>query len=233
MIILYNVDKATVEELKKKFSPLLLRLKRSLSVFINDAKISRQLSSSPCAVIASGQALDAASEKLLKSQKAAKNDPMIDFYLRQKYTFEINPNHPIILELLDKAEDKSDLIEDTIHVLFESTVISSGFSVRNPKKFGQKIQTVIKKSLGIVPKIDAEYNAGYADGSENIEAPHHLQDLADEAIDGVFGAEEQSDESDESDDSVGSDKSVGSGESVGSVAPKETLDSMGDAHVEL
>jgi hypothetical protein len=152
--------------MKVKFEPLLKRLKRTLSVYISNAKISRQLATSPCAVIASGQALDSATEKLLKAQQQAKSNPSFDHYLRQKFTLEINPNHEIIIKLLEKAEDTSDVIEDTIHVLFESTMIASGYSIRNPKKFGTKIQTVIKKSLGIEAVLDEEYNAGYADGSE-------------------------------------------------------------------
>lgn len=177
------LDKTTYDELKKKFQPLLKRLKRTLSVFISDARISRQLSTSPCAVIASGQALDAVSEKLLKSQQQLKSNPLFDYYMRQKYTFEINPNHPIIQELLEKADDSSDIIEDTIHVLFESTVIASGFSVRNPKKFGLKIQTVIKKSLGIATVLDEDYNAGYADGSEKEETDDDLRESMDGTLD--------------------------------------------------
>ena len=194
------LDKESYKELKKKFEPLLKRLKRTLSVYISDAKVSHQLSSSPCAVIASGQALDAASEKILKSQHAAKSNPLFDYYMRQKYTLEINPNHPIILELLNKADDNSEVLEDTIHVLFESTVIASGFSVRNLKKFSLKIQTVIKKSLGIETVLDEDYNAGYADGSEKETTAEDLKETVGDTVDNLLEDHLQIKKDDSSDD---------------------------------
>jgi heat shock protein beta len=65
--------------------------------------------------------------------------------------------------LLEKVKDDSKAeLSDTIHVLFESTVINSGYSVRNPKNFAAKIQNVIRKSLEMVEE-DAKDAQGYAE----------------------------------------------------------------------
>ena len=206
------LDKEAYEEQKKKFEPLLNRLKKTLSIYISDARISRQLSTSPCAVIASGQSLDAASEKLIKSQQQqGQRVALLDYYLRQKFTLEINPNSPIMIKLLQVAQDTSDVIEDTIHVLFESTIIASGYSVRNPKKFGLKIQTVIKKSLGIEAVLDKEYNEGYADGSQQETTDEDTVESYKDAIDNVVknhdvGGDSSSDKKQES-ESFGEDDS--------------------------
>ncbi len=73
-------------------------------------------------------------------------------------------DHPIILALLEKvsAGASADLA-DTLHVLFESTAISSGYSVRNPQQFAKKMQAVIKKSLALEVTKEEEITTGYSE----------------------------------------------------------------------
>jgi hypothetical protein len=67
---------------------------------------------------------------------------------------------------LDKLENEpSEDLDDVIHVLFESTAISSGYQVRNPKKFAQKMQKVVKKSLGMAVEEKIEDKEGYSEAT--------------------------------------------------------------------
>jgi heat shock protein beta len=78
--------------LNEKFKPLTDLLQKTLSAYISEAKVSQQLTTSPCAVIASNMALSATMERIMKSQALSKKDQwMLDFYSKQKYIFEINP----------------------------------------------------------------------------------------------------------------------------------------------
>jgi heat shock protein beta len=69
------------------------------------AVVSQQLTKSPCALVASSYGWSGNMERIMNSQAYAKpNDPMQSFYAQQKKTFEINPRHPVVRELLKRVE---------------------------------------------------------------------------------------------------------------------------------
>ena len=84
-----DADKA--KDLETKFEPLVKKLLKTLDVYISTARVSQQLTTSPCAVIATDMALSASMERLMKSRALSKKDEgLMEFYRRQKYIFEIN-----------------------------------------------------------------------------------------------------------------------------------------------
>lgn len=138
--------KEALEELQKQFEPLTDWLKdKGLKDRIEKAVVSERLTKSPSALVASSYGWSGNMERIMRSQAYAKaNDPTQDFYANQKKTFEINPRHPVVKELLRRVEaDPEDpKAEATAQLLFETATLRSGFALQDQVGFAERIETV-------------------------------------------------------------------------------------------
>ena len=88
----------------------------------------------------------------MKSQAYAKaHDPTQDFYASQKKTFEINPRHPVVKELLRRVESNAD-DENAIYtaqLLFDTATLRSGFALQDQVGFAERIEQVLRKHVDL------------------------------------------------------------------------------------
>merc|ERR1711970_589932 len=68
-------------------------------------------------------------------------------------TLEVNPNHPVVVDLLSKVkadkEDKAAL--DTAQVLFQTALVESGYDIADPSALVNRVYRLMSKELGVDP----------------------------------------------------------------------------------
>merc|ERR1712050_284151 len=153
---------------------------KDAGVKIEKVEISKRLTDSPVVVVTSQFGYSAQQERVMKAQ-AFQNKDQLSMMSGRK-TLEVNPNHPVIADLLVKVkvskEDTAAL--DTAAVLFQTALIESGYEIADPSALVNRVYRLMSKELGVDP--DAPL--------QEVEVPEEEEE-----------AEEEKDEGDESDDS--------------------------------
>merc|ERR1712098_391755 len=142
-------EKKKFEEAKAKFESLCKLIKEILDKKVEKVTVSNRLVQSPCCIVTSQYGWSANMERIMKAQ--ALRDTSTMGYMAAKKHLEINPDHPIINTLKDKSDaDKNDKsVKDLCMLLFETALLSSGFSLEDPAVHAQRIHRMIKLGLGI------------------------------------------------------------------------------------
>merc|ERR1711907_904661 len=137
------------DELKSRFEPLCSTIKDILADKVEKVIVSARLVDSPCVIVTGEYGWSANMDRIMKAQ--ALRDTTMGAYMSTRKTLEINPENPIIEELRRRAEDdKGDkTLKDLILLVFETAMLSSGFSLEEPAIFANRIYRMIKLGLSI------------------------------------------------------------------------------------
>lgn len=142
-------EKKKREEDKAKFENLCKVIKDILDKKIEKVVVSNRLVSSPCCIVTSQYGWSANMERIMKAQ--ALRDSSTMGYMAAKKHLEINPDHAIMNQLRERVEkDKNDkTVKDLVILLYETALLSSGFSLDDAATHASRIFRMIKLGLGI------------------------------------------------------------------------------------
>merc|ERR1712046_225478 len=156
-------EKKRFTKLKDMYKPLTDWWKEKLTDFtekggmkdagvkIEKVELSKRLTESPVVVVTSQFGYSAQQEKGMRAQ-SFQNKDQVNMMSGRK-TLEINPNHPVIVDLLSKVKASKDdaAALDTCQVLFQTALIESGYEITDPSALVNRVYRLMSKELGVDP----------------------------------------------------------------------------------
>merc|ERR1712176_439099 len=124
---------------------------KDAGVKVEKVELSKRLTESPVVVVTSQFGYSAQQERVMKAQSFQNKDQI--GMMSGRKTLEVNPNHPVIVDLLAKVkadkEDKAGI--DTAQVLFQTALLESGYEIADPSALVNRVYRLMSKELGVDP----------------------------------------------------------------------------------
>ena len=181
-------EKKKWEECVSEFKPLTEKIKQILGEKVEKVVLGERIVDSPCVLVTGDYGWTANMERIMKAQ--ALRDNNTSAYMMSKKTMEINPFHSIIKSLKQRNDSLTDdkVIKDLVNLLYESSLISSGFTIDDPTSFVNRINNMIK--LGLMIDEEQVDPVKEVNGDEVVEGKEGEE--GEEVVEGEEGKEEES-----------------------------------------
>lgn len=145
-------EKTKNNEMTLKYATFCSKIQNVLGKHIEKVIVSNRITDSPCCIVTSSSGMSSNMERIIKAQAMADNNPMQ--FMMNKKTFEINPENKIINAIYNKFTEDENSIKDMIWLLYETSMLDSGFSLDKPRDFTGRIHRIM--SLGLVVQSDSD-----------------------------------------------------------------------------
>lgn len=167
------------KEMKQEFGPTCDWIKNRLGDKVASVQISNRLSASPCVLVSGKFGWSANMERLMKAQTVGDTSSLE--FMRSRRVFEINPQHPIIrtLNAACKSSPNDEEALRAIDILYDTALISSGFTPENPAQLGGKIYEM----MGMA--ISDKWTTPAAEYQQSSAKPHNAEPIEAEVVEPV------------------------------------------------
>ncbi|KAH6914924.1 Hsp90 protein-domain-containing protein [Coprinopsis sp. MPI-PUGE-AT-0042] len=176
-----EAEAAREKELNEQFKPLVDWMKVEATDIVKDVKLSNRLVTSPCAIVADNYGYTANVQRMMTNSNHKRGDILHEFAMKAK-TLEINPHSPLIEGLLrrikdlptdedEKDEEAEAELKEVTSILIDGALVRSGFDVQSKNHFFNRVDRVLRRSLGVSEKAQADVTVEPAPPVSPPEAP--------------------------------------------------------------
>jgi len=135
------------EEVKKSYEPFCKKIKEILGSKIEKCVVSNLLQETPSVLSTGEYGYSANMERIMKAQALQDSSSMS--YMSSKKTLKINPGSKIINSIREKIAADDNSVKDLVYLLYDTTLLRSGFSLDNPVDFASRIDKIMELGLGL------------------------------------------------------------------------------------
>jgi len=176
-------EKKSFEEKKASFEGLCKKMKEILGDKVEEVLVGDQMVDSPASLVTTEFGWSANMQRIMKAQVL--RDSQMSSFMVGKKKMQVNPDHTIMIELNKKfVADASDrTVKDLVWLLFETALLTSGFSLDDPVTFAGRIHKLIKLGLSIDADDDDEDDDVVEEADEDLPDLDNLDQSAMEEVD--------------------------------------------------
>ena len=163
-----EAEAAKTKEIEEEYKALTDWMQGELAGKVEKVTVSKRLTDTPCVLVTSKFGWSANMERIMKAQ--AMGDSRASEYMKGKKTMEINPTSPVILDLKAKQAAGDAGASATAALLFDTALLTSGFTIDQPAEFAAKIFALMDKAVDAAPAPAAEKQEKKDDDEPKAEA---------------------------------------------------------------
>lgn len=143
-------EERKVKHMREEFKPLTDFLKKNLQGKFYSVKLTNRLRNTPCALVAASNSYSANMERIMKAQALGAHDERLKNIAPVNKVLELNPFHPIIVELLRLVTNgQTSEAKEAGQLLFDGAMVSSGYSLEQPLTFAQRLYKALATNLKV------------------------------------------------------------------------------------
>eukprot|EP01040_Poterioochromonas_malhamensis_P008152 gene8152-8816_t len=141
--------KKRIKAYRENFKPLTKYLKELLQGKVAKVTVSQRVEKTPCVIVTSQYGHTANMERIMRAQTLS-NPEMIKQMAASK-TLELNPRHPIIVELNNKVKSNPDdeSTKNLAELVYDAALLVSGFSHDEVESFSNRMYWSVAQNLGV------------------------------------------------------------------------------------
>ena len=144
-----EVAKKRTKAYKENFKPLTKYMKDLFAGKVNRVTVSQRVEKSPSVIVTSQYGHTANMERLMRAQTFTDAEQVRSMAAQR--TLELNPRHPIVVELnrLVTENSSDDYVKDLAFLLYDTALLASGFAQDDTDGFSDRMYRTMAASLNI------------------------------------------------------------------------------------